>query len=267
MTDLATIKQKPVIDFTQMEAAGKKVREELGKYNFEGLVVTEENVKEMKSLRARFSKDFKIAEDMRKEIKKGIMDPYTQFENAYKDNIASPYNEADKLLKTLIDDVENKLRDAKTEELKTFFNEYIQSFDIDFLKFEQVNLNITLSASVKSLREKIIEFVNKVDEALKMIDVQEHKERILVEYQRTLNASGSIVYVNEAIKREEQIKEQQTLAAAQKEVQIKPVEEVLAAPTEVKKEESITKSMTVTGTLTQLKSLIQFMKEEGIKYE
>ena len=47
-------------------------------------------------------------------------DPYTQFEEAFKENIAKHYQDADAKLKKAIDDVESAIKQKKEDEVRTF---------------------------------------------------------------------------------------------------------------------------------------------------
>lgn len=60
---------------------------------------------------------------------------------------------------------------------------------IDFVTFEQANIGITLSASLKSLKEQAKNFADRISDDLMLIQTQENKAEILVEYKNTLNVS------------------------------------------------------------------------------
>lgn len=263
MTYLAILKQQPIIDMSGMAQIGEKVKERLSVYNFEQLVVDEENVKAIKKLRTELGSEFKTFEEARKSIKQGITDPYTQFENSYKDNVANLYKDADAKLKRAIDEVEDGMKQAKREEVKRYFDDLKEFMEIDFVTFEQANINVTLTASMKSLKEQAQQFLERIESDLVLIESQEHSERILVAYKSSLNVSHAITSVLEAVKQEEQLK-------ASREVKTEPV--VVAEPTptiikpvEVEKEMKMT--FTVYGTITQLKSIKNYLESEGIRYE
>ena len=94
-------------------------------------------------------------------------------------NIFKP---ADAQLKDKIDDVENGLKDQKKAEIAAFFDEYRESKNIDFITFEDSGINVTLSASKKSLKDQARAFVDRVNDDLMMIDTQNNSAEILVEY-------------------------------------------------------------------------------------
>ena len=90
----------------------------------------------------------------------------------------------------------------------SYFEEYKKSLGIDFVTYEQVNLNITMSVSLKKLKETIKTFLDKVMDDLKLIATQEHKDEILYEYKRSLNVSVAITSVTERYKAIEEEKKQ-----------------------------------------------------------
>ena len=251
------------------------------------LVCTDETVKEVKKARAELNNEFKAWEEKRKEVKTAVMTPYEKFEAVYKDCVSDTYKKADAELKAKIDGVEKELKDRKAVEVKTYFAEYLASRYIDFVTFEQAGINVTLSASIKSLKEQAKAFIDKISDDLALIDTQEHKAEILVEYKKTLNVSTAITSVTAHFKAIEDEKkrieeaearraaEEQRLAeirTAAPEPVMEPVTEV-TAPVEVpveekpqQKEQLCTLRFTVTATKAKLKELKTFLNNGGYTY-
>ena len=148
------------------------------------LVCTEDTVKDVKKVRSELNKELKDFEERRKAVKKAIMTPYEQFETVYKDCISDTYKKADTELKGKIDNVENELKEQKKAEVKGYFDEYLTATGIDFVTFENAHINVTLSASMKSLKEQAKAFIDKIVDDLNVINTQEHKDDILYEYKR-----------------------------------------------------------------------------------
>ena len=121
------------------------------------LICTEDTVKSVKAVRADLNKDLKDFEERRKAVKKAIMSPYEQFEAVYKECISDTYKKADIELKAKIDSVENELKEAKRTEVEAYFEECSKSVGVDFVRLSDLNLNITLSASVKALKRQVKE--------------------------------------------------------------------------------------------------------------
>lgn len=274
-TEIISVKQLPVI-VEQLATVKEQVVLRVAAAT--ALVCTDETVKEVKKARAELNSEFKAWEEKRKEVKAAVMTPYEKFEAVYKECVSDTYKAADKDLKSKIDSVENELKEKKSAEVREYFSEYLISKNIDFVAFEQAGINVTLSASLKSLKEQSKAFVDKICDDLALIDTQEHKAEILVEYKKTLNVSAAITGVTARIKAVEDEKRRQEEAAAiraaeeQRLAEIKaavpePVPEV-TAPVEIQSEEKIyILRFTVKGTKDKLRELKAFLDNGGYKYE
>lgn len=274
-TEIISVKQLPVI-VEQLAQVKETVIQRV--QTATSLVCTDETVKEVKKARAELNSEFKAWEEKRKEVKTAVMTPYEKFEAVYKECVSDTYKAADKDLKSKIDSVENELKEKKSAEVREYFSEYLISKNIDFVAFEQAGINVTLSASLKSLKEQSKAFVDKICDDLALIDTQEHKAEILVEYKKTLNVSAAITGVTARIKAVEDEKRRQEEAAAiraaeeQRLAEIKaavpePVPEV-TAPVEIQSEEKIyILRFTVKGTKDKLRELKAFLDNGGYKYE
>lgn len=272
MTDLIVVKQLPQIEEHLKELSlevDKKVE------NAKSLVCTEENVKTIKQVRADLNKEFKDVEQQRKAVKEQVLAPYMKFEEVYKQYISDKYKNADNDLKQKIDSVESELKAKKEQEIKDYFEEYKTANNIDFIEFGQAKINVTLTASMKSLKEQAKQFVDKIVDDLNLIETQEHKAEILVEYKQTLNVSQAITTVTNRFKAiEEEKRRQEKITSKDEELindfidRAKERDKVLQAQVEEKQEEKIfTITFTVTGTATKLKILKQYLLDGGYQYE
>lgn len=269
---MIAVKQLPII-VEQLQ----QVKEEVAaKVDFAlRLVCTEDTVKDVKKVRSELNKELAEYEASRKAVKKAILTPYEQFEVVYKDCVSDTYKKADTELKRKIDSVENELKAQKAAEVKAYFDEYLQSKGIDFVTFESAHINVTLSASMKSLKEQAKAFIDKIADDLALIDTQEHKDEILYEYKQSLNVSNAITMVTyrykaieEAKAREEERKAREQAAAeaaAKVEAVAPPTVEPIAPP--VEEEKTYTLKFTVRGTMPQLKALKEFLNNGGYDYE
>lgn len=244
------------------------------------LVCTEDTVKEVKKVRTSLNKDLKDFEERRKAVKKAIMTPYEAFETVYKDCISNTYKEADIELKKKVDGVENELKNKKCTEVKAYFAEYLQSKGIDFVSFETAHINVTLSASMKSLKEQAKAFIDRICDDLNLIETQEHKDEILYHYKKIdgmtfLNASKAITLVNEKFKAIEEAKarEEERKAREQAEAEATAKVEAIAPPTveplapPVEEEPILTLRFTVKGTRSKLRELKEYLERNGFDYE
>lgn len=268
MKDLIIVKQLPVIE-EQLKTLKAEITEKVE--NAKSLVCTEETVKTVKDVRASLNKDFKELEDKRKEVKKAVLAPYEQFENIYKECVTDLFNSADKDLKAKIDAVESDLKAQKEQEIKEYFEEYKTAKNIDFVSYEQARINVTLSASKKSLKEQAKTFIDKVVDDLNLIDTEEHKAEMLVEYKQTLNVSAAITSVKNRIALIEREKEIQEKQKQEREEMQKNMDkfraelEPIDAPVVEEKEYVV--NFKVIATKEKLVELKQFLNEKGYKYE
>ncbi len=243
------------------------------------LVCTEGTIKDVKKVRSELNKELKDYEDRRKAVKTAIMKPYNDFEEVYKDCISDTYKKADAELKGKIDSVENELKEKKRKEVWYYFEELCEANSLDFITFENANINVTLSASMKSLKDQARNFVFKIVDDLNLIDTQEHKDEILYEYKASLNVSNAITTVanrykaiEEAKAREEERKAREQ-AEAEAAAKVERVVEAVAPPTvepiapPVEEEKTYTLKFIVRGTMPKLKALKEFLNNGGYDYE
>lgn len=271
MQDLIIVKQLP-----QIEENLKELSTEIDKKveNAKSLICTEENVKTIKQVRADLNKEFKEVEQQRKTVKEQVLKPYNDFETIYKQYISDKYKSADIALKQKIDNVENELKEQKEQEVKDYFEENKIANNIDFVTYEQANINVTLSASMKSLKEQAKTFIDKIVDDLKLIEVQQNKEEILVEYKQTLNVSLAITTVLDrvkAIEKEKELqkeKQKQFIEEASKSVTI-PSEQNKFKPTNdfeiVPEKRKVTINFNIYEE--QLERLKKFLDISNIEYE
>ncbi len=275
--DLIIVKQLP-----QIEEHLKELSTEIDQKveNAKSLVCTEENVKAIKQVRADLNKEFKKVEAQRKAVKEQILEPYMQFEEVYKTYISEKYKSADVDLKQKIDSTENELKRQKEQEIKDYFEEYKTANDIDFVTYEQAKINVTLTASKKSLKEQAKSFIDKIKDDLKLIETQECKEEILVEYKQNLNVSRAIQEVanrHKLLEEEKKKQEEKVVTIVSNEnheitkeshEQLEQVfNKPLERPEEQKQEPILTLKFTVKGTRTKLKELKKFLEDGGYDYE
>lgn len=270
--EMIAVKQLPII----VEQLQQVKAEVAAKVDFAlRLVCTEDTVKDVKKVRSELNKELAEYEASRKAVKKAILTPYEQFEVVYKDCVSDTYKKADTELKRKIDSVENELKAQKAAEVKAYFDEYLQSKGIDFVTFESAHINVTLSASMKSLKEQAKAFIDKIADDLALIDTQEHKDEILYEYKQSLNVSNAITMVTyrykaiEAAKAAEEERKAREQAAAEAAAKVEavapPTVEPIAPP--VEEEKTYTLKFTVRGTMPQLKALKEFLNNGGYDYE
>ena len=265
----------------EIESNMKEVKgyvENLNNY-YKNISFTEETIKEAKDEKTKVNKFKKQVSDYRKNIIAEYNKPIKAFEDTAKETerlLTETYN----TINQQVANYENKQKEIKEQEIKDYFEEYRKANNIDFITYEQAKINVTLSASMKSLKEQAKSFIDKIADDLKLIETQEHKVEILVEYKQTLNVSQAITMVTnrfKAIEEEKKIQEQKVVHVEMNkahEITQKSYEQLesvfnkpLEQPKEEKTEEILTLKFTVRGTRTKLRELKQFLENGGYDYE
>ena len=191
-SSLIVVKQIPIIEERLQEIKGAIQSEVDNALSFE---CTEENKQEIKKLRTNLSKQYKLLETDRKKIKDIVLGPYNAFEATYKECVTNIFKPADIQLKNKIDAVEATQKKAKKSKAVEFFNEYAAAHGIDFITFDDVGVEVTLSISDKKLKETCKTFIYRVVGDLALINTQDDQADILVEYKKSLDVSKAITSV------------------------------------------------------------------------
>ena len=190
--DLISVKQLPVIE-EQLQSISEEIQAQTAEVL--ALAVTEDTVKEIKKRRTELGKSFKDLEDKRKAVKSAVMAPYEAFEEIYKKYVTDIFKPADAKLKTRIDEVESALLNKRKVDLTAYFQEVAAAYNCDFLTFDRLGIKITLSDSMKKLREQVDNALDKINGDLAVIATMDFPEEILVEYKDNLNLTSSVLTV------------------------------------------------------------------------
>jgi hypothetical protein len=269
--NVIVLQTEPVIEYSKLEEISKDVVARIDQLELDKIEANEDTIKQLKDIRAALNKESTLYEGSRKTIKQLILAPYEKFETSYKDLILNRYKDADALLKSKIDEVESKIKAERTLEIKTYFKEVCEAYAVDFVTYEQAQINVTLSASTKSLKDAVLKFVQQIDSDIQVIVSDENRDEIMVVYRRTLNLSQSVTQVRNDIKAREALKKQreeaqstyvptQTISpqttAPQKEVEQPSIDPSLDEVLEV--------TFTVSSTRRKIRSLKAFIEANGI---
>lgn len=218
-TRLIVVTQLPVIK-ERLKVISEKIKQDTEKVL--AMDVTEETVKQAKVIRAEMNKAFTQLEDERMRVKNEIAAPYVALETTYKELISNPFKKADTALKRKISSVETGLKDAKVSELTDYFNEYALSQNVDFVNFSDAKINVTLTASMKGLRELCKEFIDKKSEERDAIGALPNSDEIMAEYLVDFNMARACKDVKEryeAIEKAKKERESRETAEAQRATQ------------------------------------------------
>lgn len=278
LNSLVVVEQLPVIK-QQLKIISDEVEKKI-EYAL-SLECTEESKNEVKNARSELNKIKTTLEEKRKAVKSAVLTPYEEFEVVYNELVKDKLMKADATLKIKIDDIEVAQKQQKEQELREFFEEHCKARNLDgWFCYEMITLNVTLSASMKSLKEKIVACLDDVAKAIQLIKMEEFADEIMLEYKNSLDFGNSKMKVVERHKQLELMKQREEELARKKEEEAKIVEKVeevvepeIVAPVEVETttladtEEQYVISFTVHGTREQILKLKQFLNEEGLRYE
>ena len=229
----------------------------------------EETLKDAKNERAEVNKFKDKVADFRKEITNKFNEPLEKFTTTAK--------ETEKILKDTYDTIngqiksyEDKQKKEKEEEVKNYFNELCEAESIDFVNYEQANINVTLSATMKSLKEQAKRFVEKIVDDINLINSTQFVDEIMIEYKKDLNVSRAITEVNNRHAELEKVKQQKEEQAEQKlndKEMLNRIDNLSAPKVEKSSEEVFEMTFKVRGTKEQLKAVKEFLVNGGYDYE
>ena len=289
-----TVKQ---IDWN-FEELKKEITEKAEMYG--SLVYTDENIKEAKVDRAKLNKFIKVLEDKRKDVKKMMLEPYTQFESQVKE-LVSIIGEANDNIASQVKVYTEKLREEKREKVKEIYDKAMSVEGAEgiaeILTFDRVSKESFLNSSTtfKSIVNEIEDLRDRVRHDLEVInaDTGEYQFEMKQAYLKNLDMTEAISVKQQfeenarkkaeyEAKREAEMEERKAReeAEAQKVVQAGKQVVVEQQPEETQQEVEATKiveatvteerkftvSFKVYGTQKQLRELKEFLTSNNIEY-
>lgn len=268
INEIAKIEELPKI-IIQVKEIGKYIDE--ATKDLDKLVCNEETKQVVKMKRAEINNFTKVLEEKRKEIKKQILTPYENFEEIYNKECKEKLINASELLGNKISEIETKQKEEKEQELREFFKQYQETYHLEnVVSFEDMELNITLSASMKSLKEEIVCFCERINKDIQVINSEENKEELMLEY-----LNNGFDYQGAKLTLYNRKRKIQELIEKQKEIDNLVVEEELVAdnielngmPKEIISDEEVLEAtFTVKATKEQLQELKRWLEEREIEY-
>lgn len=280
-TELIVVKQLPVI-VEQLHgikaAAEEKVRDALS------LACTEETVQIVKKRRAELNAIRKDLEARRAMVKKEIMAPYDSFMDTYKECVTDVFEPADQQLAQKIGEVQDGLKQEKAAKVVAYFNELQQSMPgLEWVQFEDIGISVTLSGSVKALKERVKAYMDKVSKDMECIRSMPDSLELMAEYKRVKDLPTALnnehqrkmriaAEQNASRRNDAQIRQEEAAAAVQ---EIVAEDAALQPPTAVAVEETdpvvderkYSATFKVTDTLDRLRALKAWLEQEGYQYE
>ena len=265
LNELIVVEQLPKITET-LEMLSGEIEKRIE--NALSLPASEETKQSIKSARADLNKIKSTLEERRKFVKEQILKPYSEFENVYNELVKDKLENADKVLKERISDIEIAQRQEKINALIDFANEYIEFYGLtSIVKAKNVIPNVTLSKSEKALKSEIKGKLEGIANEINIIKQDENKEDLLVEYLKDFNYSRAKL---EIMNRKAEKEKVSTVFATNED--LKPFEETFAVeeitrPVEIVEQELIECEFKVLATKEQLLQIKNYLKELGVKYE
>lgn len=176
------------------------------------VTVTEENIKEAKSLMAQMNKRIKGIEDTRKEVKKSILEPYNNFELQVK-TIKSVIDDAVNHVRKQERELVEKEREVKKNAIAQIFDKRIKHYDFekvlgfaDFIKPQHLNK----SYSMAKVEKDLVSWLEKSKRDLEVIYQSNDYEDLIIEYQNTQDISIALEIVNKRKEQKKQIDQLKT---------------------------------------------------------
>ena len=253
------LKRNASVDVGELQTTLDSVLSGIMKYDFTKPITSEEDNQALKKIVANARKEWKSINDEKIAFKKAILEPFDNVDTLIKDykvDFDNKLNQGAELSK--------EYEDNKKLEIENEVKEYFRlNNKHTFITFDQVGINITLSASMKSYKDTIDKFLSQIETDLQVINTQDNKERVLSVYYDSLNLSQAITSVTQAIEREQQLVIMQDRA-----------NQAIAPTPEIKKEIEEVKQTEVKKYITrfemtelQVAQFKEFMISNNIKYD
>lgn len=240
---------------------------QLERYN--GLIVTEDTIKEGKEDRAKLNKLKTAIDTRRKEIKKQWNEPYTVFEGKIKEVLAlvdAPIQAIDKQL----DAYEEKRKAEKEDEIYDLYHEIVPSEVKGILLFDRIFEARWLNkgVSMDEIEQSIIDLTIRVqNDMLAIKEVEpEHAPAVRAEYYKTLDLGAAMRHLT-TLRETAQAMQQEAQAQTQPEPAkpAEPAQEPQRAP-ETAEEKLYKLTLEMHLTKQQAAGLKQYLVDNNITY-
>lgn len=179
------------IDFN-FEDLKTELDRSLSYYN--GLVVTEDDIKSAKEDRAKLNKLREALENKRKEVKKECMAPYTDFENKVKE-LVGLIDKPILAIDTQLKDYEDKRRAAKRADILAIYEDTVGELRA-LLPFDKLWRDewYNTGVSMKKIREAIVAAEDKTASDLEVLSTVESEfaEPVKLKYLEALDLNAAL---------------------------------------------------------------------------
>lgn len=219
---------KGVIDSSALPRVKANLLQRIKDLKLDTIEATEDNKKVLKELRATLNNELKQLEAERIALEKEYNKPVEAFKLEYKD-IPTNYKNATDAIKVKLDFIDEGLMKAKNELIKkefelnlNLFNNQVQElgFNNIVIKFEDLNLNYTLSTKNNDIFKEINTKFDDYTADFKLIAGDVNRDKLLKYYLKHKNYRDAMAEVQEDIRLESKVKE----------IVLKPTEAVIDIP-------------------------------------
>ena len=238
----------------------------------ESMACTEVTKQAVKKLRADLNREFASYEAERKERTAEYEKPLKEFKKLYDEYISIPFKSADSALKTKIDEVETEQKNRKTKEIEEYAQELLDLYALNWLDLSRVMPNITLSASVTSLKKAVKTTIEKIKSDIDCIGVIDDSGEMFAEYMKCLDLATAKIAIERRKKAVEEAEKAKAVYSQNEEINEQAEEKIdmLIPPTVEEEEpemEKYTMTFTVVATIEQLKALKSYMVDNNIEFK
>lgn len=174
--------------------------------------VSEENIKVSKKLVVAVSKRIKEMDDKRISIKKTILEPYNEFEKQVKE-ITTIVKDAENTVRRQVRELEEKEREQKEAALRDIFEKRLKQYELILMYKDHFTFDrflepsyLNKSTSINAVEEKMINYLERINTELNVIQGMTDKEEILTEFLTHQSMTKAMSIVNERRTLKEQVR-------------------------------------------------------------
>lgn len=272
MTQLKTIEKLNLVPAqidTNIEEVSKSLDLVLEKY--QGLVFTEESVKECKNTIAELNKGKKTIDDFRKQVEKELTKNVTKFKGEVKELLKKIDDVIDPI-KSQYERFEEDRKNEKRERVQIFINEAIREFEIENefaeeLTIEESYLNKT--ATDKKIKEDLESRANtlRIKQDKYFADVETIKTK--VELANAKNNTNLVPNTYISLLKYEEVESisEKIFIDAEKTIVKEELKPTVWHVDDISDDETFVEKYEVTGTEKQLDDLEEYMSSRGLAWK
>ena len=260
--------QVSIID-NNIDSLVEEIKNEIANLNISSMEVSNKNKQTLKNVRASLNKRLALFESERKKVKEFVLQPYSDFEEEYKNKLKTIINEA-------VNEVDQKVKLIETEQkldLEKYGIEYwkkkLEAIPIEFgSDFNDLGLKITLTINKKKIRQAIDHHFEKMKSAALIINSHPHSARLRVLFEKDANYDIGIALtkLEEKLSLERQY-QTTVINELPKEMTVTKVPQQEEIKSQKQFEEAFDFVLKITVTEPELSSLVNFMKSNRILFE